>query len=200
MQMMSYEQRITDQDEEKEFLKQMQNILPEIFSVDDDTLYRKLCIKGLNIDKSLEEILSKWGQYTEMSNTNNYPCRSWHITFPVISTDSFYTELTSILSISKIQPLFFIAHRFRLKNFDEERLTDMLEDYSGYDYYTAQGINVTQFHIEIEQYLNQRDYIKLPSNVMNVAAYTSEDGDEQFTIKDLLFTDKYDLWKNNKMP
>lgn len=195
MAMTSYEERMMEKEEEKKFLERMHRILPKVFSVNDDDLYRKLCIQSLNVDDSLEEILSKWGQYTEMGSPNNYPCKTWHIAFPVIRTDSFYAELISTLSISKIQPIFFIEHSFCLKNFDEDRLTDVLKNWSSYDYHTAQGINVIKFHMKIEQYLNQRGYIKLPTNIMDVAAYTTEDGDVQFSIKDLLFTDKYTLWK-----
>lgn len=195
MTMASYEERMMEKAEEKRFLEQMRSILPEIFSIDDDELYRKLCVKNLHIDDTLEEILLKWGHYTKIGVPRNYPSMMWHIVFPVISTDTFYTELTSTLSISKIHPIFFIEHRFCLKNFDEERLTDVLENWSGYDYYNAQGVDVIKFHMEMEQYLNQKGYIKLPTNIMDVTAYTTKNRDVYFSIRDLLFTDKYTLWK-----
>ena len=75
--MTSYEERMMEKEEEKKFLERMHRILPKVFSVNDDDLYRKLCIQSLNVDDSLEEILSKWGQYTEMGSPNNYPCKTW---------------------------------------------------------------------------------------------------------------------------
>ena len=191
------EPHLMDNFERAEFLEKLSAHIMRVYANKEDTLYRQLCSRDLNIDDTLLAIFSKWGNWQEDVHESTYPSKNWQIRYSAIETSSFYACFKSRLSISKICPVFRIVHNFSIKNYDENGLEDMIEGRCGLDYDTAEHIHAISLHIDAELYLNQRGYTKIPAGQEYIAAYTAENKEAQFTIKDLLFTNKYHLWKKH---
>ena len=59
------EPHLMDNFERAEFLEKLSTHIMRVYANKEDTLYRQLCSRDLNIDDTLLAIFSKWGNWQE---------------------------------------------------------------------------------------------------------------------------------------
>lgn len=171
--------------------KTVLNAIDSVYIKKNYSLFQEKCGIDLNFSDEISEITKKFAYDVVEENLELNPSLTWYIEFTPFNKGEFKAVYKTILSISKIAPLFYVQHEFEIENIDMDRMTPVLDGFGAEPYNKSQA----ELYNSLFKFLYDNGYEELSYSEMNevVLNVSMPEGvnvfGPQMTVENCLFRD-----------
>lgn len=123
------------------------------------------------------------------------PSQIWYFKYSNYENGKLKVSYKTLLQISKIIPVFYIHHEFEVENYDENKMSPVLDGFGPQPYIKNQAdlYEITKEYLEKNGYV-EVDYSQLNEIVLNKDNNsTNLINGEKFSVEELIFYDRFEI-------
>lgn len=168
--------------------------IEKIYKDKDFDFFKSQCLKELKLPSEFNKLFCNKKIKVEEGYSKSNPSKTWYIKYPPYIKGEFNVLYKTLLSVSKIAPLYYIQHEFEVENVDEDRMQPTLDGFSGQPYTKTQAT----YHKNIVEILEKAGFLELSYAEMNEVLsglsfkYEPTIFGSQVTVEYALF---HDIWE-----
>ena len=173
----------------------VEEAIERFYKKKDYAAFKELSSQQIDLFDELKSYIQEHKLVIDEKPDRLSPSREWSIRFKDPKRGEFEVAYTTVLKISKVAPLFYVEHRFSVKNKDPKGTMPYLTGFAG----KGLVMRMWDLHDEITKVLKEKGYseidytefIQVPD--WFVMPEEKKDLGPNVTVEHLLFMDVFDL-------